>query len=50
MKAERIEYESRNLFIVFEKMDMTLTQYIKKIGRKNLIRLDEEDHIKVIMR
>lgn len=30
MKAERIEYDNKRLFIVFEKMDMNLSEYIKK--------------------
>ena len=41
MRAERIEYESRRLYLIFERMDMSLTQYIKKKGRKGLIKLDE---------
>jgi hypothetical protein len=32
MKAERIEYENRRLYLAFEMMDMTLTQWIKKVG------------------
>ena len=49
MKAERIEYENRKLFIVFEQMDMSLTQYIKrkvKAGQK----LDEQGEIKILMK
>jgi len=34
MKAERIEFENRKLYIVFEMMDMSLTQYIKKKGKR----------------
>lgn len=34
LKAERIEYENRKLYIVFEKMEMNLQEYIKK-KRKN---------------
>lgn len=41
MKAERIEFENRKLYIVFEMMDMSLTQYIKKRGRRGVHRLDE---------
>lgn len=41
MKAERIEFENRKLYIVFEMMDMSLTQYIKKRGRRMAQRLDE---------
>jgi len=40
MKAERIEYENRRLYLVLEKMDMSLTQYIKKKSKKAL-RIDE---------
>lgn len=50
MKAERIEYENRRLYLVFEKMDMSLTQYIRKRGKKNTYKLDEKNEIKVIMR
>jgi len=49
MKAERIEYENRKLFIVFEQMDMSLTQFIKrkvKSGQK----LDEQNEIKILMK
>ena len=50
MKAHRIEYENRKLFIVFDLMEMSLTQYIKKIGRKGLVKMDEDSQIKVIMK
>ena len=50
MKAERIEFENRKLYIVFEMMDMSLTQYIKKRGRRGVNRLDEQAEIKVIMK
>jgi hypothetical protein len=29
-----MDNENRKLFIIFEKMDMSLTQYIKKKGKK----------------
>jgi serine/threonine protein kinase len=50
MKAERIEYDNRRLYLVFECMDMSLTQYIKKRGRKGLIKLDEKHEILTIMK
>lgn len=50
MKAHRIEYENRKLFIVFDLMEMSLTQFIKKIGRKGLVKMDEDNQIKVIMK
>ena len=50
LKAEKIEYENRKLYIIFEKMDMNLSDYIKKRGRKGLVRLDEQNEIKTIMR
>ena len=50
MKAERIEYDNRRLYLVFEMMDMSLTQYIKKKGRKGLIKLDEKQQIRTIMK
>jgi len=50
MKAERIEFENRKLFIVFKQMDMSLTQYIKKKGKKGLMQLNETGEIKVIIK
>lgn len=50
MKAERIEYENRRLYIVFEMMDMSLTQYIRKRGRRGAYRLDEQNEIRIIMK
>ena len=50
MRAERIEYENRKLYIVFEKMDMTLTQFIRKKGKKGAYKLSEDFEIKVIMK
>ena len=45
-----MDYENRRLYLVFEKMDMSLTQYIKKIGRKGMNKLDEQSQIKTIMK
>jgi hypothetical protein len=50
MKADRIEYENKRLYLVFENMDMTLTQYIKKKGMKGRFRLSEDTEIKIIMK
>jgi hypothetical protein len=50
MKAEKIEYDNRRLYLVFECMEMSLTQYIKKKGRKGLIKLDEKHEILPIMK
>jgi hypothetical protein len=50
MKAERIEFENRKLYIVFEKMDMSLTQFIKKKGRKGSVLLNENNEIKILMK
>jgi hypothetical protein len=50
MKAERIEFENRRLYLVFEKMDLSLTQYIRKRGRKGLVRLEEDNEIRTIMK
>ena len=50
MKAERIEFENRKLYIVFKQMDMSLTQYIKKKGKKGLLQLNESGEIKVLMK
>jgi renal tumor antigen len=50
MRAERIEYENSRLYLVFEKMDMSLTQFIRKKGKKNQVRLDETNEIRTLMR
>ena len=50
MKAERIEFENRKLYIVFKQMDMSLTQFIKKKGKKGLMQLNENGEIKVLMK
>lgn len=50
MKADRIEYENKRLYLVFENMEMTLTQYIKKKGQKGRFRLSEDNEIKIIMK
>jgi serine/threonine protein kinase len=46
MKAERIEYDNKRLFIVFEKMDMNLSEYIKK--KRNLNPLERQDIITIM--
>ena len=50
LRAERIEYENRKLYLISEKMDMSLTEYIKKKSRKGLIKLDERTEIRAIMK
>lgn len=50
MKAEQIELENRRLYIVFERMDLSLTQWIKKKGRKGMVKLNEDSEIRVIMK
>lgn len=50
MKAERIQLENRRLYIVFERMDLSLTQWIKKKGRKRKVKLSEDTEIRVIMK
>lgn len=49
MRAERIEYDNKKLYLVFEQMDMSLTQYIKRKAKKG-IRLDENTEIKILMK
>jgi serine/threonine protein kinase len=49
LKAEKIEYENRKLFIVFEKMELNMSDWIKKKGQKGMVKLDEEE-IKTVMR
>jgi serine/threonine protein kinase len=46
LKAERIEYENRRLFIVFEKMEMNLQEYIKKSKKQGM----HETEIATIMK
>ena len=50
MKAERIQLENRRLYIVFERMDLSLTQWTKKKGRKRKVKLSEDTEIRVIMK
>lgn len=50
LKADLIEFDNRKLYAFFDKMDMSLTDYIKKKGKKNLVKLSESDEIKTIMR
>lgn len=50
MKAERIELENRRLYIVFERMDLSLTQWIKKKSRSGFNKLNEDSEIRVIMK
>ena len=50
MKADRIQLENKRLYIVFERMDLSLTQWIKKKGRKRKVKLNEDQEIKVIMK
>ena len=50
MKAERIEFENRKLYIVFKQMDMSLTQFIQKKGKKGLMQLNENGEIKVLIK
>ena len=50
MKAEKIQLENRRLYIVFERMDLSLTQWIKKKGRRRKVRLNEDSEIRVIMK
>ena len=50
MRAERIEFDNKRLYLVQELMDETLTQFIKRKGRKRTVQLSEDDEIKIIMR
>ena len=49
MKAERIELENRRLYIVFERMDRSLTPWSKKKAKRH-IKLNEDSEIRVIMK
>ena len=50
LKAEKIRFENRKLYVVFEKMDMSLTQWIKKKGNRAKVKLNEDTEIRVIMK
>ena len=47
--SERIEYENRKLYVVFQMMENNLSDWIKRKGKKGMVRLDEDAEIKVIM-
>ena len=49
LKAEKIQFEYRRLFVVFEKMDMSLTDWIKKKGHRGMVKFNEDSEIRVIM-
>lgn len=48
MKAEKIDYDNRKLYVFFEPMEMNLTQYIKKKAKRGKGRLEEMSEIRVI--
>ena len=50
IRAEQIDCENRKLIIVFEKMEMSLSEFIKKRGRKGLLKFDELSEIRLIMK
>lgn len=50
LKADHIEYDNKKLYVFFEKMDMSLTDYIKKHGRSRGQNLDESTEIQTIMK
>jgi len=50
MKAEAIEYDNKRLYIVFELMEMTLTQFMRKRLKQNKPQLDEKTEILVLMK
>ena len=47
MKSEKIELEMRKLYILFEKMDMSISQFIKK---KSNTTMSENKIIKPVMK
>lgn len=47
MKSEKIELEMRKLYILFEKMDMSMSQFIKK---KSNTSMSENKIIKPMMK
>jgi len=50
MKAERIAFENKRLYLLFPLMEMSLTQFIRKKAKQEHVELDEQDEIRVIMK
>ena len=50
MKAESIEYENSRLYVIFELMEMSLTQFMRKRSKQSHAKLEEQTEIKTIMR
>ena len=50
MKAEHIDFENRKLYVFFPRMDMNLTQFIKKKIKRGKGKLDENTEIRTIAR
>jgi hypothetical protein len=50
MKAEKIEFENKRLYVVLELMEMTLTQFLRKRLKSPNPKLDEQTEIRVIMK
>ena len=50
LKADSIEYDNRKLYAIFELMEMSLTQFLRKRAKMAKPMLDENTEVKVIMK
>jgi serine/threonine protein kinase len=50
LKADRIEFENKRAYAVFELMDMSLTQFLRKRSKAAIPKLDESSEIRVLMK
>ena len=50
LKAETVEYDNRKLYAIFELMEMSLTQFLRKRAKMAKPMLDENTEVKVIMK
>lgn len=50
LKAEHIEFENKRAYAIFELMEMSLTQFLRKRLKSNNPKLDENTEIRVLMK
>jgi hypothetical protein len=50
MKSEAIHYDNKRVYAVFELMDMSLTQYMRKRSKQKVNKLEEVTEIRVLMK
>jgi hypothetical protein len=49
VQVRRVAFEGNTLYIVFEHLDMNLTEYVKEKARKEARKLTEEE-VRIIMK